>query len=379
MLTKIELKSFEKRVNFLTYYNVKGYNMSRGSENKMENFIMENGFGKYLKEYLEFYHISQSEFASRLGITQKHMNEILNGKKEITIEMAVVIESLTKIPLDFIINAEHRKRVTRELLEIYGDKKALEKDIKDRFPIKELDEKEWITFKDITNIVQIYMDLMEFLKVKDFKALEKVQEKTLFKKTGKDLNKLNLWIARCDELSREQEVKEYNSINFSFLMQDLKELSYKDGINIEEIQKILNCYGIYFVVEKALNGTKVRGCFKVKLKNPAIYITKNYSSKDSFFFELYHELGHCKSDYNEAKSKVFIEGSKEQEERADNFAIKQMVPEDVWNEIIKDTKEKSLLRISEKYKVPMSFIVGRLAKLNHINYEGKLYNKYRMK
>ena len=197
---------------------------------------MENGFGRYLKEYLEFYKISQSEFANRLGITQKHMNEILNGKKEITLEMAVIIEKLTKIPIDFIINAEHRKRVTKELMEEYGDGDNLEKKLKNQFPIKELNEKEWINFKDITNYVQVYMDLMEFLKVRDLKALEKIQEKTLFKKTGEDINKLNLWIARCDAIVANQKVNEYSSINFYFMIQDLMKIAYRENIDIEAIQ-----------------------------------------------------------------------------------------------------------------------------------------------
>lgn len=41
-------------------------------------------FGKYLKDYLEFYDISQSEFAMRMGTTQKHMNELLNGKTNLS-------------------------------------------------------------------------------------------------------------------------------------------------------------------------------------------------------------------------------------------------------------------------------------------------------
>lgn len=49
-------------------------------------------FGKYLKDYLEYSNISQTEFAMRMGITQKHMNEILNGKTNITLEMAANIE-----------------------------------------------------------------------------------------------------------------------------------------------------------------------------------------------------------------------------------------------------------------------------------------------
>ena len=338
---------------------------------------MNSGFGKYLKDYLEFYNISQSEFASRLGITQKHMNEILKEKSEITLEMAVNIEILTKIPISFIINSEHRKKVQKELMDKYKSEKNIDKKMKEEFSLKELNDRKWVDFKDISNPIQNYMDIMEFLKVKDLTALSKIQEKTLFKKNGNDLNKLNLWIARCDEIAKNQSINKYDSINFLLLISDIKEMSFKKGINIEELQKLLNSYGIYFVVEKALSGTKIRGCFKVKGKNPAIYITKNYIGKDSFYYELYHELGHCKSDYNEAKSKVIVEGNENQEKRADEFALNTMIDKDVWKKIENNIKENELVKISEDYKIPMSFIVGRLAKFNKINYSSKLYNKYK--
>jgi len=144
------------------------------------------------------------------------------------------------------------------------------------------------------------------------------------------------------------------------------------------ITKILNKYGIIFVCEKALPGTKVRGCFKVKLNTPAIYITDNYSGKDSFFFEIFHELGHCKSDYNEAKSKVIVDANEEQEKRADEFALDMMIDKMAWKEIEIDYCENNLLKISNKYKIPMSFFVGRLAKLRKITYSSELYNKYKL-
>ena len=339
---------------------------------------MSNGFGKYLKDYLDHYNITQSEFASRLNISQKHMNEILNGKTDITLEMAASIEKLTKIPISFILKTEYRNYIENYLLNKYENEKAINNDIKKRFLIKELEERGWIVFNDITNPVQNYMDVMEFLKVRDLEALDRIQEKTLFKKTGNDLNKLNLWIARADELAGIQEVNEYNKDNFHFLIQDIKEISYKDGINIEELQNLFNKYGIYFVVEKALSGSKVRGCFKVKCKNPAIYITKNYTGKDSFYFELFHELGHCKSDYNVAISKVIVDGDEDREKRADKFALETMISNDIWEEIKEDYNENNLLKLSQKYKIPMSFIVGRMAKLKVIEYSSELYNKYKM-
>ena len=333
------------------------------------------GFGKYLKEYLEFNNLSQTEFASRLGITQKHMNEILNGKMSITLERAAQIYHLTGIPIEFIINTENRKLVTEYLLKKYGDEKNIQDTIKKQFFISELAKRRWI---DFNNAIQNYMDLIDFLKVTDLEALNMVQEKTLFKKTGEDINKISLWIARCDELAKSQVVKEYIPVAFNFLIEDLKKEAYLN-YSIENVQNILNNYGIYFVVEKALPGSKIRGCIKVKGKNPAIYLTKNYVGKDSFFFELFHELGHCKSDYNEAKNKVIIDGNENQEQRADKFALNTMIPEYVWNHIQKDYTENNLLEISKQNKIPMSFIVGRLAKVKKIEYNSTIYNKYKEK
>ena len=76
-------------------------------------------------------------------------------------------------------------------------------------------------------------------------------------------------------------------------------------------------------------------------------------------------------------TKVIIDGNKEKEEKADKFALNTMIDEESWIEILKsDLKEVTLKNISEKYCIPMSFIVGRLAKNNKIKYDSKIYQKY---
>ncbi len=79
-----------------------------------------------------------------------------------------------------------------------------------------------------------------------------------------------------------------------------------------------------------------------------------------------------------AQNKIIIDGDEEREKRADQFALEVMIGNDVWNEILKDISENNLLEISKKYRVPMSFIVGRLAKNNYIKYNSMLYNKYKL-
>ena len=92
---------------------------------------------------------------------------------------------------------------------------------------------------------------------------------------------------------------------------------------------------------------------------------------------MFHELGHCKSDYNEAKNKVIIEATEEQEKRADEFALKTMIPKETWDKIQKtDGKEKEIIQIAKEDQVPMSFIVGRLAKEKKLSYQDRFYQKY---
>lgn len=336
------------------------------------------GFGSFLKDYLDYNNISQSEFALRLGITQKHMNEILSGKQNITLTMAGTIERLTNIPSNFIISVENKRILIKELLDKYGNEDKLKQIIKKDFCFNELKKNEWVLFKDETSVFQSCVDILNFLNVKDFDAFEKLKNYTLFKKTGDDYNKLALWIARCDKLIVNQKVEVYNSNKFNEVINELLIESYKEDIDINNITNILNKYGIFFVCEKALPGTKVRGCFRVKCKTPTIYVTKNYSGKDSFYFELFHELGHCKSDYVMAQSKTIIDGDEYREKRADEFAIKTMINDSDWKKIVNiNLNEQELVEYSSNNKICMSFIVGRLAKEKYIKYNSNLYNKYK--
>ena len=121
---------------------------------------------------------------------------------------------------------------------------------------------------------------------------------------------------------------------------------------LEKIKELLNKYGIYFVCEKTLPGTKIRGCFKVKGRQPAVYVTDNYADKDSFFFELFHELGHCKSDYNEGKNKIIIEREDAEIAKGKRIAL------NLWNggehdlDKIAQTTELTLEQVREAITEP---------------------------
>ena len=331
-----------------------------------------HGFGSMLKDYLEFYKISQGDFAERLCITKKHLNNILNGSANISEELMLAISLITDIDVNLIFYVENKKRMYNNLINTFGSEKEIKKYL-NKFSLKEMQERNWITLKDKTSYLENALDLIEYLKISKFENVDNYLEKRILykKKENADLTKIYLWIKRCDELIKEQTPSNYSRNNLFLLLKELETERTKE-FNKERLIKLFNKYGIYLVIEDALSGTKIRGCTSVKLKNPAIYITTDLKEKASFYFTLYHELSHVKTDYNMAKNKIIInDGDIDLEDNRDKFALEQMINNKLYKKILLNRKEEKELCLNNN--IPLCFLYSRLAYEGKISYKSKEY------
>ena len=328
------------------------------------------GFGSMLKDYLDYNKISQTDFADRLGITQKHMNEIINGKTNISLELILAISLLTDIDANLIYYTENKRKIYNELISKYENEKNINKML-NSFCLNEMVERGWITLKDKTSFTQNYMDLIDYLNVKDLNTFEKYLEKRyLFKKNIDASNKkIYLWIKHCDNMTRDIDVPEYNSNKLNNLIDELK-----DERNIkfdkERLIKLFNKYGIILYIEDALKGSKIRGCIKVSVKTPVIYMTTYYKEKSSFYYTLYHELMHLKRDYNKLKNKTIIEDDNTEDE-IDELALDLMIDTKVYKEILNNYVKRD--EIAKKNNIPLCFLYTRLAIEGYIKYNSSEY------
>lgn len=329
------------------------------------------GFGSILKDYLEFHNITQTDFADRLGISFKHMNEIINGNTRISQDLMIAISLLTDIDVKLIFFVEHKKDVYDYLYKRFKDEKEIKKFL-NTFYIKEMYEKGWITLRDKTSVVQNAVDLLDFMQVKDFDVFEKYVNKRILykKKDDANQNKIYLWLTHCDKLIDKTDLKEYSSKNLDNLFEELKRESNK-SFDKDSLIKLFKSYGIILCIEDALKGTKVRGCSMVKGNHPVIYLTTYFKEKSSLYFTLYHELSHIKSDYNRLMNKIIID--EEIETKADRFALDKMIGNKVWNEIINNMNNKA--KICKRENIPLTFLYSRLAYEGYIKYDSIEYNK----
>ena len=327
-----------------------------------------SGFGSMLRDYLEYNKISQTDFADRLGISQKHMNEIINDKTSISLELMMAISLLTDIDVNLIYYVENKKNVYNKLINKYKTDKEINK-LLNSYYINEMEKRGWIKLKDKSSLVQKYLDLVDFLKVKDLDTFNSyVNKRYLFKKKD-DSNdiKISLWINHCDNMINKKDINTYDSNKFDLILTELRNERIKK-YNEKKIIEILRKYGIILYIEDALKGSKIRGCCKVMVDTPVIYLTRYYKEKSSFYFTLYHELMHIKKDFNMLKNKIYIT---EDEESIDKLALEEMLPGSVYKSILDNYSNRD--KIAKDNKIPLCFLYTRLAKDGIIKYNSKEY------
>lgn len=64
--------------------------------------------GEVLKEELESRKISQKNFAACIGVSHTMLNEILNGKRPVTSDFALLVEAALGIDPELLVNMQTR-------------------------------------------------------------------------------------------------------------------------------------------------------------------------------------------------------------------------------------------------------------------------------
>ena len=64
--------------------------------------------GEIIQDEIDYMHISQKEFAERIGVSCSQVNQILKGKRPVNTEFALLTEAATGIPADLLLRMQTR-------------------------------------------------------------------------------------------------------------------------------------------------------------------------------------------------------------------------------------------------------------------------------
>ena len=323
--------------------------------------------GEILGELLLERDITQNNFASRIQMSPKTLNQIIKGKAPITPETALKFETATGMSATTWGNLEslYRTSLAKAQQEV-----QLEKNVSwlDGFPISDLRKLNYLVSSADDKVGQV-AELLRFFEVVSPQAWEEVwlQPQAAFRTSRtytRSIKALSVWLRLGDIQVRSVETKGFSKDRISQDLSSFRALMRVNGNDFApKLKSLCQEHGIALVFVPELSGTRCSGAARWLAPDRAmIQMSLRHKTDDHFWFTFFHELGHL---LKHSKKTVFVDvedGSipKDQEEEADRFAEICLIPSQYEAELQNLQDHGSVQAFAKKIGASEGAVVGRL-------------------
>lgn len=341
--------------------------------------------GKILASMLKNINMSQKELAIRTGMTEKHISTVINGSRDISLGFSKKLEYVfNNVENGYFYNLQLKydelKQKQEEENGITENEKNILKQLKE--PIDYIIERGQnfinVTMTDVEKII----GLRKFLKVSNLELIPLASSQTAFRKNkNTTVNQyiLSMWIQICEYYAGKIECK--SSLNIDLLNEKLNVIKNLMNVNINDarktLQKILLDCGIIFDIVQNFKGAPVQGFIKNENNNKILMcITIRGKRADSFWFTVFHEIGHIiNGDVEDVKVDTYNDID-EKEMRADEFASDLVMNKNEYQLFVNkgDYTLNSIKRFSKQQNIPHYMTIGRMQKDGILEYN-QYYNE----
>lgn len=331
--------------------------------------------GETLGELLQERDIGQRELARRTGRPAKTINEIVNGKAEITPETAIQLERVLGVPARFWLEREHDYRCFLAGREEEQRLRA-EADWLKQFPISEMVRRGWIGRRD-SKVDQI-RELLGFFGVaspEQWRAMWLVPDALLRKADAFESHtgKLAAWLRRGEIEASRSVCRPFDADQFRSVLPQLRALTLQSAEVFDPaLRRICSECGVAVVFVREIPGCAASGATRwVSSDRAMILLSLRYKSDDQLWFTFFHEAGHI---LLHRKRALFIEGIRRgsgtdrEEAEANQFAAELLIPRRAYAELLRSTRfsEAAVRAFAAEVNVSPGVVVGRLQHDGHL-------------
>ena len=349
-----------------------------------------------IKDELKARGMSQKELASRMDMQTSNLSRFLKGEN-ITPAIAAKLEVALDIPTEFWLNLQAQYEVDIKNIAIRDEKE------REAFNIERM-------LTNIINLPELYRRLCinSSLFIQD--KLDKLEElmgfpvlnlstqpfilQRCFKKNEKhetDERNETTWLTLAYIKSRDiKPEKQYIDGNARKAAEEISKSAHLGGITENDIQLVLNKYGIAYSVIPKLEKTPIDAASLQMSGYPSIITTHRYNDMSRLIFNILHELGHIQkhmSFENDNQCSVFVSSENDysrdnkEEREANEFAEDMLIPKETWKKMMstgtKNLSNQYILRtlkqLSSEYSLDFNIVAWRY------KYESSRYNLYGIK
>ena len=335
--------------------------------------------GEYLLEALESQEITQSEFARRAGISEKHVSQLVSGKVGMSTAMALAAERILGGSARLWLNLDTAHRVWVAQQDRHR-REATHADWAREFPLKDLRERGYISQPRVNE--ETVLELLAFFGVNGIEQWE-----VLYDDLGAQFRESPSLIASkksqaaylriCETRAEVWDLPAFNREKFHEAVQVVRQNLKEDTQAIlQDATSGLREAGVALIVEPFTEKSRLSGAAFWPRRNKAILApTMRFKTADHLWFSFFHEAGHILLHRNRRIIET-PQATGDLEDEANQFAPEILLPMNTYRHLTENPplNEKKIVRTAEDNALPADSLVGMLqhdevidhAQFNHL-------------
>ena len=326
--------------------------------------------GEFLEEEMAALGMTQQDLANRTGRPTQVINEIIRGKKAVTQDTAIELESVLGIPAHVWVNLEADYQLTKARLREQADLAGQESWL-DEFPWRDMEKLGWIP-RGATKTERL-RNVLRFFGVASFAAYQKVAIAStaamgyrITPGAGSKISAgaLNAWLRKGELAGQEVGTAPYDEAGFLAAVQTIRRMAnHPVPTMLQDIRRQCAAAGVAVVLTRPLPKSGASGCARWLTPHKAlIQLSARGLCDDRLWFDFFHECGHVAQHQIR---QVFVEGfdgDQQQEHEADEFACDLLVAREAWEAFTarRDFRAVTVKEFAARSNLTAGVVVGRL-------------------
>jgi HTH-type transcriptional regulator/antitoxin HigA len=320
--------------------------------------------GNTIRDVLQARRLSVAEFARRMEQPAERVNDLLRGDLAITMSVARRLEKVVGASAEFWMAREGRFR------EGLARRQARDKQWLDELPIDDMVKYGWIAERPEEQAE--LAACLAFFDQPDLSACRRhyanLERLVAFRKSPTFESRpaaIAAWLRQGERVAQSIKCAPWNRAQFREALQSVRKLTRLKNPEhfLPKLQRLCADSGVAVVVVRAPDGCRASGATMFLSRNKALLLLSfRYLTDDQFWFSFFHEAGHL---LLHGKHRVFLEGIETavpaEEAEADNFAERTLVPDSMWDEMMKlRANTFAVLRFATEVGIAAGIVVGQL-------------------
>lgn len=320
---------------------------------------------------------SQSELASRLGYTDKHLSLLINGKVSLTTDAASRLSRVLGSTVSFwlALEANYQNHLARL--------KSMESDASwigwlDDLPIRQLMDCEAIEKRRIDgkNKPSIVDDCLRFFGVATPREWRQYYGDMQFsfrrvKEDQSDLGAIASWLRLGEKEAEKVHLPKYSKTAFERAIRLIREMTCEEPEDFHPKMKgLLSEAGVIIAIVPAIARSHVSGVARwLSPTRPLIQLSLYGKTNDKFWFTLFHEAAHIllHAKSREQKLSIFLDDPNPQsfdedaeENEANTWARRLLIPAEYERVLPSLTTKSQVVAFAKHVNIHPGIVVGRL-------------------